>query len=1229
MLQNLFSQELREKGSFLVEQKKVQEIVFSKGAYQISVIDDQETFWPFLQLSDAGEVKDHFCTCKSAEKENYCVHQAAAWIKIFNGHREPLHRRFELSFWNHLCQMGGERHGYSPNILKKDPKRGFEIISSTGKHLFSLKPKTEAGRKKIKEIIQERKPETEETSLKFFALPLQELNLWKQGCPSRQLQYELSFWSDLAKWWMLSQETGVPYSVSFKAKEQLPNQVVVELPDCRFAFYVPEVHFEALIPSIATIESPLKVFDTHGVEIQKILYDPLKKALLIDVPANRKQSPEKSGFEIGSWLFVPEEGFYPSKNDALLKETVIRSEKIGLFLDQHRTLVQQYLVGTKISLEPVSCRYHLEFDKDENLLLSCYLFEKEDFQKLGAALFGRWAFFPGKGFFLLEGLIFEGPHKKILKDDVSEFINLHRHWLHDHEGFETHITSIESKLSYHLSPEQTLYLDSKLDVSEEGEGVIDFGEWVYLKGRGFYAKTSRKPGHTLKPGLKIPKEEIASFIRSNREELETVSGFFTTQTPLQKTGLHLDLNDANQIVVRPEYTPMPLYEGRPILIFENYTYVEREGFCEIPFTLRLPSPYFKETLIDKAAEPYFVSYEIDTLSFISVNPRLKKPRHLRLQIEHIDFKEGHWIVDLHYTSEVGSIDAFSIWEGLNSNRRYLFSPAGLLLLRQPRFNWLKSLTKKKWYSKGRQLRLTTLEWIRLFVFDEIEEPQEEKSLSLLKSFQNQETLSPLDTSGLKSQLRNYQETGLQWLWFLYNYGLSGLLCDEMGLGKTHQAMALLAAAANQNPDGYYLVVCPTSVIFHWEALLKNFLPDMRPLVFYGTQRKLGGFGGKYNLLLTSYGTLRSEKSPLSDISFDIAIFDELQIAKNAHSQTHKALKSIDAKMRVGLTGTPIENRLLDLKALFDVVLPSYMPTETVFKEFFVHPIEKQNDSEKKQLLSRFIKPFLLRRKKSDVLLELPEKTEVISYVPLSKEQKKLYRDTYLSTRPLLLSQMEDPSQPIPYTHIFSLLTKLKQICDHPAIVLEKKERYKEYPCGKWDLFVELLKEARESEQKIVVFSQYLDMLDIIESYLTEEKISFAAIRGSTKKRKEEVHRFQNDPACTVFVGSLQAAGVGIDLIAASIVVHYDRWWNPAKENQATDRVHRMGQSRGVQVFKLVTKGTIEEHIHQLIEKKIGLAENTLGFDDHDQIKKLSKKELVELIHLMEESINPTCPPPLP
>jgi SNF2 family DNA or RNA helicase len=436
----------------------------------------------------------------------------------------------------------------------------------------------------------------------------------------------------------------------------------------------------------------------------------------------------------------------------------------------------------------------------------------------------------------------------------------------------------------------------------------------------------------------------------------------------------------------------------------------------------------------------------------------------------------------------------------------------------------------------------------------------------------------------------------------------------MGLGKTHQTMALLASVAHEDPErrNKYLVVCPTSVLYHWQELLKRFMPEMRVCVYHGldrNQQDLEQFEERFDLLVTSYGILRTGREDFRSIFFEVAIFDEVQIAKNHVSQTHQALRALRANMRLGLSGTPIENRIRELKSLFDLVLPGYMPQDAVFRDLFVIPIEKGEDPEKKTLLGRLVKPFILRRKKSEVLRDLPEKIEEISYCDLSEEQKELYRTIALSARPTY-DELKDETKPAPYIHVFSLLSKLKQICNHPSLFLDDPKNAPHHVSGKFELFTELLNEARGSGQKVVIFSQFLGMIAIIEQYLRKKGIGYASIKGATRDRSEQILRFREDPKCEVFVASLLAAGVGIDLTVASIVIHYDRWWNPAKENQATDRVHRIGQNRGVQVFKLVAKDTIEEHIHQMIEKKKGLLEGIIGTED--QINYLNREELLEV-----------------
>lgn len=1220
-------------GASLVEKGRVSQLLFSEGTYQIEIVDPKrkEPYWPFLQIDDEGRVLDRFCSCRAAEKNGSCPHLAAGYLKLYNQKSEPLHVRFRDSIWNQLCLIASNRHGYDTSCLKEEKPFEYRASSITGKRLFQIRALQKKGKDKLKEILINRALETEETSLKFSNLSPEELTLWRQGRPSHHLCYELSFWSDLAKWWMLMQEAGVLYEIRFIYKEDpLPKWIEVDFPDVEIGFYLADVNWPQLIPTLATVSSPLFVEEFSYQKIKTISYDPEMRAFFL-IFAEKRGGEEKGeipkGIKIGEWIYVPKEGFYSGQLDPLLLEERIPEKLIPTLLVRHAKLIQKYLVGTKISRDTLKPRYDLFFDDAKNLHICCYLFEPGDLQKSTSASFGSWVFVENLGFYHLENLLFEGVEKVIPREKVADFINRHRHWLQAYEGFQTHISSVESHLTYLVNDRDELLLEAHLDFAEEGEEIIDFGEWLYIKERGFYAKNSGRTGRALQPGMKVARSEISRFVHFYRDELEPIVGFFAPHSPLERTGLNITLNDQGRIIVTPAYFYKSPYKPEKVRFFGDFTYVDKQGFCEIPLEFRLPEPYQEQKKIDLTSEPYFIAYELDLLKphILSLDPRLVKPKSLYLCIRKMrrdtKAKTGEWLIDFEYASELGTVPVVDLWQAQNEQRGYLFSDAGLILLKSPRFSWLKGISKKCWLKNGKQIRLSTLEWLRLSIFEQVLEPEgDQESRKLIEELKSFDSALPLELTGLKSDLRAYQELGVRWLWFLYMHGLSGILCDEMGLGKTHQAMALLAAASNVSRKKY-LVVCPTSVIYHWEGLLKRFLPHLKVRVFYGAQRTLEEFEQEAELLLTSYGILRSERKLLSKIHFDITVFDEIQIAKNARSQIHRALRMMNAKMRLGLTGTPIENRLIELKSLFDLILPRYLPHDAAFKEFFVNPIEKMQDSEKKVLLARLIRPFVLRRKKTEVLLELPEKTEEIAYCDLSEEQTKLYRDLFNAHKERLFQELRDKEKPVPYLHVFSLLSSLKQICDHPCLYHKKIEDYPRHASGKWDLFVELLRETRESGQKLVVFSQYLQMLDIIKAHLKEQKIGFAEIRGSTRQRKEEIDRFREDPHCEVFVASLQAAGVGIDLVAASVVIHYDRWWNPARENQATDRVHRMGQHRGVQVFKMVTKNTIEEHIHQLIESKMALMEGVIGFDDQDQIKGLDRQELLQLLQQIHNDIN--------
>jgi len=1239
MQQPRFVSDYQKQARALLKSRAVYEPTFSRGTYQIEVVDRKNTFFPFLQMTDDGQITDAFCTCKLSEKGGGCPHLAAAYLRIFNDTPEPLHVRFKQSLWDRLFQIASKRHGYETSCLKKDKESCYRCFSKTKKTLFSIQAFTAAAIQRLEYIVSERVIETEETSIKFSNLPPEQILEWREGRASHSLQYELSFWSDLAKWFMWLSDDGESYKIEFKALEnQVPHEISVTFDDLSVTFYIADVSWPWLIPSLATVQSPLKVFDEVEQQKRHLHYDPDSRTITAEPPTEFMAGAEApAGISIGEWRYVAGKGFYRQHSDPLSGKTVITEPEIGPLLKQSAKNIQPWL-DAPIHLEPVSSQYLLRFDEDGNLHIQLYVFEPNDLFQPHAASFFPWVFLPaplghlqsqiedGKasyGFWQLNELMFDTAEKIVPRAEVADFIDRHRHWLQQFPGFQIHLGSLEAHLTYAFTDDGSLAFSAEIDFPEQLEETIDLDEWVYIKGQGFYMKKQNRGRMPLHPGLVIAKEEIGSFLASHKEDLEQVNGFFAAASPVVKIGLAIHVTEEGRIAIEPKREYVAGIDPSHVHFYGDFAYVDGAGFSELPSAARLPERYRSAMIIPQHQEAAFLVYDLEPLKpfALEVDPRLNRPQHLHLNIRKItrDRKKhiAEWLIDAAYVSENGIIDLFSIWDAFQAKKNHLFSQAGLISLKDMRFNWLRQLPKRRIDRRRGVIRLNILEWIRLSVFEEVRPPEgEEKDVketrALLEELNRFESHRFLDISRLKSVLRPYQELGVQWLWFLYCHGLSGLLCDDMGLGKTHQAMALLAGAQQEDPERSYkyLVVCPTSVIYHWQELLCRFLPDLRVCVFYGLARTLENFEQDYDLLLTSYGILRSGSDDLRSLSFEIAIFDEIQIAKNHNSQTHLALRKLTSRMRLGLTGTPIENRLRELKALFDVVLPSYLPGDAIFRELFINPIERNQDAEKKGLLTRLIKPFILRRKKSEVLTDLPEKIEEISYCDLSAEQKELYHSVALQMRSTVYEDLRDATKPVSYVHVFSALSTLKQICDHPSLHLGDIKSYTSHSSGKWDLFVELLNEAHDSGQKVVVFSQYLDMLAIIESYLKKRGIGFASIKGSTRDRPQQLRQFRENPDCEVFVASLLAAGVGIDLTVASVVIHYDRWWNPAKENQATDRVHRIGQNRGVQVFKLVTKNTIEEHIHAIIEKKKNLLEELIGQDEADQITYLNREELL-------------------
>ena len=484
----------------------------------------------------------------------------------------------------------------------------------------------------------------------------------------------------------------------------------------------------------------------------------------------------------------------------------------------------------------------------------------------------------------------------------------------------------------------------------------------------------------------------------------------------------------------------------------------------------------------------------------------------------------------------------------------------------------------------------------------------DEELAQLAAILRGEVLEPIASPpGLRSRLRPYQQLGVGWLFSRYLAGVGALLADDMGLGKTHQIMGLLGLIRERRGEARFLVVCPRGVLEHWHHLLTTFAPGLNPHVFHGPDRSLEGLSKGTITLVTTYDILLRSAPELVDLGWEVAVFDEAQRIKNPRTKAARASRRVQAGFRVALTGTPLENRLSELWSVIDLVLPGYLGPEREFRSRFRNPSRQQLGR-----LRRRLAVITLRRLKGQVLSDLPEKFEDLRYCHLTPEQRSLYTGIHRREGRVIAEQLANAGADIPYLHIFALLTRLKQVCDHPSLTGAGTSA--SASSGKLEVLDQLLDEALAADLQVVVFSQYVKMIEVLVQHLKRRRIVPLTLTGETRDRSHVIRRFNSGQHERVLLASLLAGGVGIDLTGASVVIHYDRWWNPAKENQATDRVHRIGQRRFVQVFKLITRGTIEERIDALIRSKLDLMEEVVA-PTEDVIRTLGRRDLAELLEL--------------
>jgi SNF2 family DNA or RNA helicase len=495
--------------------------------------------------------------------------------------------------------------------------------------------------------------------------------------------------------------------------------------------------------------------------------------------------------------------------------------------------------------------------------------------------------------------------------------------------------------------------------------------------------------------------------------------------------------------------------------------------------------------------------------------------------------------------------------------------------------------------------------------------------NFIDKIHNFKALEPVKVhKDFQGELREYQQEGFSWLSFLREYGLAGILADDMGLGKTIQALALLLTHHKHSKRAPSLVVAPTSVVYNWLSEAEKFTPTLSTGLFLGRER--GELlkrlekesANRPDVIFTTYGIIRRDYEALKKIQFEYLILDEAQNIKNPESVGAIASKSLKAFHRISLSGTPVENRLKELWSLFDFLMPEFLATYKDFNETFERPIEAGIEGAG-QKLRKIVHPFILRRLKSQVEKELPDRTDIIHLCELEDEQRSLYLDVLDECRQKVFSEIASRGIGRSQISVLTALLRLRQVCCDPRLLKEREEesiekgnKHTTAHSAKLTALIAMIAEIVEEGHKILIFSQFVGMLTLVRKELEAAGYTYEYIDGQVpaKDRLDRVNRFNGDPAIPIFLISLKAGGTGLNLTGADYVIHYDPWWNPAVENQATDRAHRIGQTRHVFNYKLITRGTVEEKILALQKKKKELADLVIGGDEA-VAKELTKEDL--------------------
>jgi len=619
---------------------------------------------------------------------------------------------------------------------------------------------------------------------------------------------------------------------------------------------------------------------------------------------------------------------------------------------------------------------------------------------------------------------------------------------------------------------------------------------------------------------------------------------------------------------------------------DEETFVVEPQLASAFLTQELPILLSKYRLIGSAK---LKEYKIKT-----VTPKLS----LNKVASGIDFLQSSATLDIDGES-FGLYDAIAMF---NKKGYIELSNGENVIVQKEYFQKLERLIKKD--KKETKISFFDLPQIEALIENRGESEVFKKSRTLYEGFNKLEK-SKKRLPKLEAKMRIYQEYGYRWLQYLYDNKMGGCLADDMGLGKTLQSIALLAKIIPKATKPI-LVVLPKSLLYNWQKELQKFSPNIEFTLYYGTERDFVS-AMKFPLILTSYAMVRNDIEQFQKVKFDTVILDESQAIKNYNAQTTKAVLLLQAEHRFALSGTPIENSLSELFVLFKFLNPAMFYSAQDFNKHYLIPIQKEGNKEAMEELRRKIYPFILRRTKSEVAKDLPEKIEQVLYVEMGEEQAKFYELRRAFYEEAIAAQVGQHGIEKSQFFILQALSELRQIASNPEAKSEDMIR-----SSKREAMMESVYEAVSNNHKVLVFTNFLNALGQITADLEKLGIGFVTMSGATSNRQVLVDKFQNDPECKVFAMTLKVGGVGLNLTAADVVYIHDPWWNKAAENQAIDRTHRIGQKNRVMAYKLISKNSIEEKILQLQEQKSEIFENLIG-GDSASVKSLQEDDIAFLL----------------